>query len=94
MSGKGSKPRPLSISKEQFDSNWDKIFMKEKPISCFVSFENNRTADVFNRNGTYVVECNEANLRKLSLRLDGKSLSYAEDAAENWVEKWGSFSGA
>ena len=92
MSGKGSKPRPLSISKEQFDSNWDKIFMKEKPISCFVSSENNRTADVFNRNGAYVVECREGPTKKLTLRLDGKSLNYAEDAAENWVEMWGAFS--
>jgi hypothetical protein len=24
--GKGSKPRPLSISPEKFSENWDKIF--------------------------------------------------------------------
>lgn len=29
MSGKGSKPRPLSVKKEQFDKNWDKIFNKK-----------------------------------------------------------------
>ena len=28
--GKGSKPRPISISKEQYKKNWDKIFNKEK----------------------------------------------------------------
>lgn len=26
MSGKGSKPRPYSVSRDQFNSNWDKIF--------------------------------------------------------------------
>jgi len=26
--GKGSDPRPLSISKEEFDSRWDNIFKK------------------------------------------------------------------
>lgn len=31
MSGKGSKPRPYSVSKTQFDENWDKIFRKESP---------------------------------------------------------------
>jgi DNA-binding protein H-NS len=26
MSGKGSKPRPLSVPQDKFDSNWDAIF--------------------------------------------------------------------
>lgn len=30
MSGKGSKPRPLSIPKKKFDENFDKIFGKKK----------------------------------------------------------------
>lgn len=30
MNGKGSKPRPLSIPKEVYDTNWDKIFKKPK----------------------------------------------------------------
>ncbi len=29
MSGKGSKPRPLSVSTEEFDNNWDRIFGKK-----------------------------------------------------------------
>lgn len=33
MSGKGSKPRPLSVSTTEFASNWDKIFNKEH-INC------------------------------------------------------------
>ena len=32
MSGKGSKPRPLSISQEEFESNWDNIFRKKQKI--------------------------------------------------------------
>jgi hypothetical protein len=30
--GKGDKPRPLSISLEQFDANFDAIFGKKEPI--------------------------------------------------------------
>lgn len=29
MSGKGSKPRPLSVDTKTFSSNWDKIFGKK-----------------------------------------------------------------
>lgn len=35
MSGKGSRPRPLSVPKEKFDQNWNAIFGKKdhkKPI--------------------------------------------------------------
>ena len=28
--GKGDKPRPFSVDKETFESNWDKIFGKKK----------------------------------------------------------------
>ena len=31
MNGKGDKPRPLGVSQEQFDQNWDRIFLKEVP---------------------------------------------------------------
>ena len=33
--GKGSKPRPIVISKEQYQKNWDKIFKKEKRSASF-----------------------------------------------------------
>jgi hypothetical protein len=32
MNGKGSKQRPLSVSKDKFDSNWDSIFGKKVEI--------------------------------------------------------------
>jgi hypothetical protein len=28
MSGKGSRPRPFSVNRKTFESNWDKIFGK------------------------------------------------------------------
>mgnify|MGYP003346904653 FL=1 len=30
--GKGDKQRPLTVPKEQFDSNWDAIFNKNKLV--------------------------------------------------------------
>ena len=32
MSGKGSKPRPLSIPRNQFEDNWNQIFKKKKQL--------------------------------------------------------------
>jgi hypothetical protein len=29
MSGKGSKPRPFSVDKKTYESNWDMIFKKK-----------------------------------------------------------------
>lgn len=31
--GKGSKPRPLSIPRKQFEDNWDRIFNQKKKIA-------------------------------------------------------------
>jgi hypothetical protein len=30
--GKGSRPRPYSVSKEKYDSNWDLIFKKKEQV--------------------------------------------------------------
>ena len=30
MSGKGSRPRPFSVSQDKFAENWDRIFGKKK----------------------------------------------------------------
>jgi len=30
MSGKGSKPRPIQIPKDQFNDNWERIFGPKK----------------------------------------------------------------
>lgn len=29
MAGKGDKPRPLSVPRDKFESNWEKIFGKK-----------------------------------------------------------------
>jgi hypothetical protein len=31
--GKGSKPRPLSVPRKQFDENWERIFGQKKKKS-------------------------------------------------------------
>ena len=30
--GKGSKPRPLSVPRKQFDDNWERIFGEKKKV--------------------------------------------------------------
>ena len=30
MSGKGSKPRPYSVTQQEYDNRWDAIFGKDK----------------------------------------------------------------
>lgn len=30
MSGKGSKPRPLSVPRKQFNDSWDRIFNSKR----------------------------------------------------------------
>lgn len=42
--GKGSKPRPYSVSREQFASNWDTVFSKNRPDNTGV--ENNEYYDI------------------------------------------------
>lgn len=31
MSGKGSSPRPYSVTQDEFANNWDRIFKKPSP---------------------------------------------------------------
>lgn len=32
MNGKGSKPRPFSVSQEEFQKNWDEVFAKKATV--------------------------------------------------------------
>jgi hypothetical protein len=34
MSGKGDKRRPLKVSKEQLDENWERAFNKKEAVSA------------------------------------------------------------
>jgi len=36
MAGKGSKPRPLVVPKEQFDKSFENIFGKKEPKKPYV----------------------------------------------------------
>jgi hypothetical protein len=42
MSGKGSRPRPIEVPKEQFDINWKRIFEKAKSKEKFVPEQENK----------------------------------------------------
>jgi hypothetical protein len=37
MSGKGSKPRPLSVPRKKFDDSWDRIFGKKPPVKSKIA---------------------------------------------------------
>lgn len=95
MSGKGSKPRPLSVDRKTFDDNWDRIFGAKKPepaieVSSYWSDDSKLEAVVLQaKDGSYFVEIYSdgnfvSKLTKSILTLDD-----AQSVAENAVlEKW------
>ena len=86
MSGKGSKPRPLSVSQTEFDKQWDLIFggknMKIQ-ISQHCSKNKEREAKVIKTEEGYLVELYEKN--RYTRTVEENSLDYAENIAENWA---------
>jgi hypothetical protein len=40
MSGKGSRPRPYSVSNEEYNNRWDAIFGREKLVFDEAVFKN------------------------------------------------------
>lgn len=62
-----------------------------KQISCYVNTENNRTADVVLTEKGYAVVCFEGTEIVKTIDVSEHSINYAEDTAENWVEKWGAY---
>lgn len=38
--GKGDKPRPFSVDRQVYESNWDQIFQKKKPEEDVPVLEN------------------------------------------------------
>ena len=95
MSGKGSKPRPLSVDQKTFDENWDRIFGNKKPepaieVSSYWSEDSKIEAVVLQaKDGSYFVEIySDGNfVCKITKRIftveDARSI--AENAA---LEKW------
>jgi len=66
--------------------------MKEQVnISQFFNEENKRRATVSKDNYHYVVRCYEREEIKFVELLENKSIHYAEDLAENFVEGYGAF---
>ena len=49
MSGKGSKPRPFSVTQQEYDTRWDAIFQRdlkeEKIIEEVPVLENNQSKE-------------------------------------------------
>lgn len=52
--GKGSKPRPFSVSQEKFGNNWDKIFSNKNEDTSTKRNETDQTSKSF-KSGELVV---------------------------------------
>lgn len=50
MNGKGDSPRPLSVKKQDFDSNWDRIFSNKEQICEYSGLPNTETYNAPKRN--------------------------------------------
>ena len=98
MAGKGSKPRPLSVSQSEFDKQWDLIFggknMKHEhkrgvtiteEVSRHLSADGRRESIVVATEKGYMVELYEKKKYIKTVDVSDHSLSYAEDTAENWA---------
>jgi len=55
--GKGSRPRPLSVSQEEYDKRWDAIFQRDLPAEDNTGVSENEyqdllsTEDCFDKDG-------------------------------------------
>ena len=98
MAGKGSKPRPLSVTQSKFDEQWDLIFggknMKHEhkrgvviteEISKHFSHDGKKLSIVVVSERGYMVELYDNEKYIKTVDVSDHSLSYAEDTAENWV---------
>jgi len=97
MSGKGSKPRPLNVSQNEFDKQWDLIFggknmkhqhgrgMITEEISKYFSPNGKREAIVVKTEKGFMVELYEKSRYIRTVDVSDHSLPYAEDTAENYV---------
>jgi hypothetical protein len=55
MNGKGDTPRPLSVNRDRFESNWDMIFKQEIPeqICNYSGLPNMESYNAPERNETH-----------------------------------------
>lgn len=55
--GKGSKPRPFSVSQREYDTRWDAIFgrdlkeEKKEDLSALEAYNNERLVSKFDKQG-------------------------------------------
>jgi len=69
MNGKGSKPRPLSVPREEFENNWDTIFNKKKVVVPIKTLDN----------GDQFIEIPEDFLKKLNWK-EGDEILWKEES--------------
>jgi hypothetical protein len=67
MAGKGSRARPLGVSKSQFDDNWDKIFNK-KDVAISEDLTDNELQELANQ----IVDA-DREIEELAIELKNKS---------------------
>lgn len=60
MSGKGSRPRPYSVSMDKFASNWDAIFNK-KDDSVLDAYNEERLVSKYDKASKINVDNNKEN---------------------------------
>jgi hypothetical protein len=98
MTGKGSKTRPLSVSQNEFDKQWDLIFggkgMKYNEHKTTVKIneeigkhwsDNGRKEAIIKKSELgFSVELYEQSRYIRTVECFDKSLNYAEDVAENF----------
>ena len=99
MTGKGSKPRPLSVSQSEFDKQWDLIF-RNKNMKKYEHKRNVQIAEEISRHWSrdvkkesvllksengYFVDLYEQSKFVRTIDCSGHSLQWAEDCAENYV---------
>lgn len=93
MNGKGSKQRPRAVSDTDFQNNWDRIFgMKEHKTTVKINEEigkhwsdNGRKEAIIKKSELgFSVELYEQSRYIRTVECHDKSLSYAENVAENF----------
>lgn len=94
---KGSARRPLSVSQNEFDKQWDLIFggknMKHEhqrgiiteELSRYFSADGRREAVVVKTEKGFMVELYEKKKYIRTVDVTTHSQQYAEDTAENWT---------
>lgn len=78
------------------DGSWSLTKKEEgnemiKPLSEYTNDEFDRTAVVYNKDGHYGVIMYRGKAVAEDRVCEGSTLRYAEDLAENWINKWGEF---